>query len=87
MCGWTGFGPTIVSARSLHFIGTLDEMMNNAEIGLIRFRKPKAFFFQEGHKFPILNKKIIETVRAFVKKADEKRYRELINYDKLRARL
>lgn len=45
VCGWAGFGTTIIKAKSLHFIGTQDTIYNMAELTLIRFRKPKVFFF------------------------------------------
>ena len=81
VCGWSGIGSTIIKAKSLHLIGTLDEVYNMSELALIRFRKPKVFFFQEGHKFPILNKKLKQTISEFVKKSNEGVYRELIGYD------
>ena len=87
VCGWAGFGTTIIRAKSLHFIGTMDNVYNMAELSLIRFRKPKIFYFQEGHKFPIVNKKIKTTVREFLERTDEKIYRELIEYDFIRPKL
>jgi calmodulin len=87
VCGWSGFGTTIIKAKSLHFIGTMDNVYNMAELTLIRFRKPKVFFFQEGHKFPILNRKIRSTVKDFLKKTNEEQYRQLIEYDFIRPKL
>ena len=87
VCGWAGFGTTIINAKSLHFIGTMDDVYNMAELALIRFRKPRMFYFQEGHKFPVLNKKMVETVKQFISKTNEKKYRELIEYDFIRPKL
>lgn len=87
VCGWSGFGTTIIKAKSIHFIGTQDQVYNIAELSLIRYRKPKVFYFQEGHKFPILNKKIRSTVKEFLKKTNEEAYRELIEYDFIRPKL
>ncbi len=45
VCGWAGIGRTIIKAKSIHFIGANDEVYNMAELALIRFRKPKVFYF------------------------------------------
>jgi hypothetical protein len=62
-------------------IGTMDQIFPVCDLGLIRYRKPKVFYYQEGHKFPTLNAKVKETVRGFLEKVDEKKYRALIGYD------
>ena len=76
-----GHGIHLVKAKSLHFFGVLDEVFPMCEQTLLRYRKPKAIYTQDGHKFPAINQKVKETMKEFLDKISEETYRKLINYD------
>ena len=81
VCGWSGFGTHLTRAKSLHLIGSMDTVYNAADVALIRYKRPRIFYFYEGHKFPLLNKKVKDVIREFLSGTNEERYREEIGYD------